>query len=62
MARTEFEKNARVIVTRGYPGHYERGDRGRLVRPDGNGAWLVKMDQRFAGTVVKVADMAREYA
>lgn len=60
MGNTEFGKNVRILVTRGRPGHYRRGERGRLIRPEGNGAWLVKLDSRFAGTTVNVVDMVRD--
>lgn len=51
---------ARIVVTRDRPGHYRAGQRGRLVRPDGNGEWLVKMDDRMSGTTVRVADMRQD--
>ena len=54
------ERNVRIVVTRDRPGHYRAGQTGRLIRPDRSGEWLVKMDDRFSGTNVKVTDMAPE--
>lgn len=50
------QRNVRIVVTRG---HYH-GQRGRLVRPDGPGTWMVKLDDHMLGASVKATDMIPE--
>jgi hypothetical protein len=47
-------KNVRVVVVSGQ----HRGNRGRAVMAKGHGKWLIKFDDRFAGTEVDVKDLA----